>query len=169
MCTQCFAWMASGWPKDWHIHCSSTVLFVLITVIYFTWFHFHVSSTLFFAIQVCTTFQAIVQLSDWHWPRWDSLQMFMKERFQATFLRCCAYPLTEIDIFICWFQPIHPSINWLHITISCPSNDLQHLIVRSIMFTIVVKLKSANFCHPDANRYSPLSSITLHMACTIIH
>ena len=98
-----------------------------------------------------------------------SLRMFMKARFQTTVLRHRTYPFTEIDVFICCCQPELLSVNWLHMTVHCASTDVQHLIVRSISFTFVVKVKNTNLSPCEANRYSLLSPLIPCGAYTIMN
>jgi hypothetical protein len=54
-------------------------------------------------------------------------------------------------------------------TTPCASNDVQHLIVRSISFTFVVKGKNTNLFPPEPNRYSLLSPVIPYGAYTIMN
>ena len=94
-----------------------------------------------------------------------SLRMFLKGRFQTTVLRYRTHPVTEIDVFIYCCQPELLSVNWLHMTVHCASTDVQHLNVRSISFTFVVKVKNTILCPREANRYNLLSN-SFHVGLT---
>jgi len=54
-------------------------------------------------------------------------------------------------------------------TIPYASIDVQHLIVRSISFTLVVKVKNTNPFPPEANRYNLLSPVIPYGSYTIMN